>query len=99
MSTVLEYDIVSAESVDLLTRHVQGKVAQGWQPLGAPFYLDGSLCQAIVWTEAAAQRTAAAETRSNRIDLELIEELTEDDEAVPRLIDHLERTHSGGSRR
>jgi hypothetical protein len=96
VSTVLKYDIIGSDNTELLVRHVQSKISEGWQPLGAPFYLNGSMFQAMVWTEASEERALGVPSRGTQMDIELIEELTEDDESIPRLSDHLEQVQSGG---
>lgn len=98
MSTILKYDVVDADSVDRLVRDVQERISQGWQPLGAPFYLNGSLLQAMVWTdeaeEHAAQIARAAENQQR--ELELIEELTEVDDPIRPFSDRFDYTPPGG---
>ena len=86
-STVQKYDIVESDSRENLIEQVQSKISDGWQPLGAPFYLNGSMHQAIVWTEASEERVPSTSFRHTQMDIELIEELTEDDEPPPRLSD------------
>jgi hypothetical protein len=98
MSTVLKYDVVDAESVDRLVRDVQERISQGWQPLGAPFYLGGSFLQAVVWTDDSEERmvgtTDPAEDAQQ--DLDLIEELTEVDDPIRPFSDRFDYTPPGG---
>jgi len=100
MSTILKYDVVDANSVDRLVHDVQERISQGWQPLGAPFYLSGSFLQAVVWTdeaeEHAAQVARAAEDQQQ--ELELIEELTEVDDPIHPFGDRFEYTPPSGFR-
>jgi hypothetical protein len=100
MSTILNYDVVDADSVDRLVRDVQGKITQGWQPLGAPFYLGGSFLQAIVWTDES-ERLAAGEVdaaEDEQQDLELIDELTEVDDPIRPFSDRFDYTPPEGLR-
>jgi hypothetical protein len=92
MSTILKYDVVDADSVDRLVRDVQERISQGWQPLGAPFYLGGSFLQAIVWTDESESLAAEDEQQ----DLELIEELTEVDDPIRPFSDRFDYTPPGG---
>ena len=71
MSTILKYEVVDAPSVELLVEHVQDTVSDGWQPLGSPFYLNGSMYQAIVWTE---ESEASLPARVAALEQEAIEE-------------------------
>lgn len=98
MSSVLKYDIVESDSIESLIAHVQCKISEGWQPLGAPFYLNGAMYQAIVWTEVSEELVPRTSSRHTQMDIELIEELTEDDDPPPRLSEHLEQAHSGSLR-
>jgi len=63
---------------------VQDRITAGWQPLSGPFYLSGSHFQAMVWTELSERRgTAPVERlRSRQCEIELIDELTEDDQPL-----------------
>jgi hypothetical protein len=45
-----------ADEAERLSRRVQERVGDGWQPLGGPFSADGVLYQAVVWTEGASSR-------------------------------------------
>ena len=92
MSTILKYNVVDADSVDRLVRDVQKRISQGWQPLGAPFYLGGSFLQAIVWTDESESLAAEDEQQ----DLELIEELTEVDDPIRPFSDRFDYTPPGG---
>ncbi|GAG46876.1 unnamed protein product [marine sediment metagenome] len=96
MSTSQKYDIVGSSSIELLVEHVQSKISEGWQPLGAPFYLNGSMYQAMVWTESPAERLPSDSFKPAQMDIELIEELTEDDEPLPRLSERFGQAQSGG---
>jgi hypothetical protein len=86
MDKVLRYDVVEASSIDRLVATVQLRIGSGWQPLSGPFYLSGSHFQAMVWTEASEQRatTAAETTHYRQGEIELIDELTEDDQPLSR---------------
>ena len=98
MSTILKYDVVDAESVDLLVGTVQQRISQGWQPLGAPFYLGGSFLQAVVWTDESEERAAAAvdAAEDEQHELELIDELTEVDDPIRPFSDRFDYTPPGG---
>ncbi len=98
MSTILRYDVVDADSVDRLVRDVQERISQGWQPLGAPFYLGGSFLQAVVWTDDSEERATEAigAAEDERKDLELIDELTEVDDPIRPFSDRFEYTPPGG---
>jgi len=85
MSRVLKYEVVDAESLDHLVESVQQRIGLGWQPLGGPFYLNGSHHQAVVWTkESEEQARTPHEVRYGQAEIELIDELTEDDEPISR---------------
>ena len=92
MSTILKYNVVDADSVDRLVRDVQKRISQGWQPLGAPFYLGRSFLQAIVWTDESESLAAEDEQQ----DLELIDELTEVDDPIRPFSDRFDYTPPGG---
>ena len=98
MSTILKYDVVDAESVDLLVGTVQQRISQGWQPLGAPFYFGGSFLQAVVWTDESEVRAAAAvdAAADEQHELELIDELTEVDDPIRPFSDRFDYTPPGG---
>ena len=84
MDKVLRYDVVEASSIDRLVEEVQLRISSGWQPLSGPFYLSGSHFQAMVWTEESEQlSTTPVEKRHYRQgEIELIDELTEDDQPL-----------------
>lgn len=84
MDKVLRYDVVEASSIDRLVAEVQHRITAGWQPLSGPFYLSGSHFQAVVWTELSEQRAAAPveQLRYRQGEIELIDELTEDDQPL-----------------
>lgn len=98
MSTILKYDVVDAHSVDHLVRDVQERISQGWQPLGAPFYLNGSFLQAVVWTDEAEEHAAqvARAVEDAQRELELIDELTEVDDPIRPFSDRFEYTPPEG---
>ena len=100
MSTVLKYDVVDADSVDSLVRDVQERISQGWQPLGAPFYLGGSFLQAVVWTDESEERAAAMAdpVGDEQQELELIDELTEVDDPIRPFSDRFDFTPPEGLR-
>jgi hypothetical protein len=87
MSEILRYRVVEATSVEQLAKQVQGELSNGWQPLGGPFLFAGSVCQAMGWPESAERVEAPIESTREETasDLELIQELTEDDEPMPNL--------------
>ena len=87
MSDILRYRVVEAASVEQLANQVQIELSDGWQPLGGPFLFAGSVCQAMGWPDSAERVEAPIEsTREETVsDLELIQELTEDDEPMPTL--------------
>ncbi len=78
--------MVDAKSLDFLVDEVQGRISEGWQPLGGPFYLNGDHHQAVVWIEAAETRLRASQGDQTQYEseIELIEELTEDDQPISR---------------
>lgn len=78
--------MVDAKSLDLLVDEVQGRISEGWQPLGGPFYLNGDHHQAVVWTEEAetSLRGVQGDQGQYESEIELIEELTEDDQPISR---------------
>ena len=78
--------MADATSLDLLVDEVQGRISEGWQPLGGPFYLNGDHHQAVVWTEEAETRLRAVQGDPTQYEseIELIEELTEDDQPISR---------------
>jgi len=86
MDKVLRYDVVEAASIDRLVAEVQLRISAGWQPLSGPFYLNGSHFQAMVWTEGSEKASAvpADRFRYRQSEIELIEELTEDDQPLSR---------------
>ena len=86
MSRVLKYEVVGEKTLDLLVDQVQTRISEGWQPLGGPFYFNGTHYQAVVWTEAADNGFRHSQTDQTlyQSDIELIEELTEDDQPISR---------------
>jgi hypothetical protein len=84
METILRYRVVEALDVDDLARQVQQQLSDGWQPLGGPFYFNGSICQALGSTDSEqGSLSAVADDRRGTVsDLELIRELTEDDDPL-----------------
>jgi hypothetical protein len=77
--------MVEADSLDHLVDAVQQRIDLGWQPLGGPFYLNGGHHQAVVWTREAEERTRTPhEVKYGQNEIELIEELTEDDQPISR---------------
>ena len=84
MDKVLRYDVVEASSIDHLVAEVQLRISSGWQPLSGPFYLSGSHFQAMVWTEGSEKRstTSAEKMHYRQGEIELIDELTEDDQPL-----------------
>jgi hypothetical protein len=86
MDKVLRYDVVEASSIERLVAGVQLRIGSGWQPLSGPFYLSGSHFQAMVWTEEseAGSPTTAERPRYGQGEIELIDELTEDDQPLSR---------------
>lgn len=86
MDKVLRYDVVEASSIDRLVAEVQLRISSGWQPLSGPFYLSGSHFQAMVWTEESERRsnTPVGKLRYRQGEIELIDELTEDDQPLSR---------------
>jgi hypothetical protein len=90
METILRYRVVEALNVDDLTRQVQQRLSDGWQPLGGPFYFNGSICQALGSTESDEQRLSPVSGDGPHgavSDLELIRELTEDDDPITSVED------------
>ncbi len=89
--------MVDAKSLDLLVDEVQGRISEGWQPLGGPFYLNGDHHQAIVWTEDSDSRLRAVKGDSTQYEseIELIEELTADDEPISRWEARVDDTRGG----
>jgi hypothetical protein len=86
MDRVLRYDVVEASSIDSLVAAVQLRIGSGWQPLSGPFYLNGSHFQAMVLTERS-EATSIPTTegfRYRQSEIELIDELTEDDQPLSR---------------
>jgi hypothetical protein len=86
MDRVLRYDVVEASSIDRLVAEVQLRISCGWQPLSGPFYLKGSHFQAMVWTESSERGAVPPATRYQyrQSEIELIDELTEDDQPLSR---------------
>ncbi len=86
MDKVLRYDVVEATSIDRLVAEVQLRITTGWQPLSGPFYLNGSHFQAMVWTEESEKAPAVPADRFHyrQSEIELIDELTEDDQPISR---------------
>jgi len=86
MDKVLRYDVVEAASIDRLVAEVQLRITSGWQPLSGPFYLNGSHFQAMVWTEGSEKASAVPTARFHyrQSEIELIDELTEDDQPLSR---------------
>jgi hypothetical protein len=86
MNRVLKYEVIEASSLDRLVDEVQQRIDGGWQPLSGPFYLNGSHFQAVVWTEesADAARLPTDERAFYQSEIELIDELTEDDQPISR---------------
>jgi len=84
MDKVLRYDVVEASSIDGLVAEVQHRIADGWQPLSGPFYLNGGHFQAVVWTEESERRshTPVEQLHFRQNEIELIDELTEDDQPM-----------------
>ena len=84
MDKVLNYEVIDAVSIDILVKTVQRRISDGWQPLGGPFYLNGSFYQAIGLPAAPASRVESISYRrgTRQSEIELIEELTEDDEPI-----------------
>jgi hypothetical protein len=84
MDKKLKYEVVDSETVDSLVETVQQRIADGWQPLGGPFFLNGSFYQAIVLPDDSGSRIEQISYRSRprQSEIELIEELTEDDEPI-----------------
>jgi len=78
--------MVDATSLDLLVDEVQARISEGWQPLGGPFYLNGDHHQAVVWTDEAETRSRGVRGDQGHYgsEIELIEELTEDDQPISR---------------
>ncbi len=86
MSRVLKYNIVQSESIDDLVEEVQNRIAHGWQPLSGPYFWSGKHCQAVVWSQQAEARarTPHGVRAYRQSEIELIEELTEDDQPISR---------------
>jgi len=84
MNRVLRYDVVEALSIDRLVEAVQERITGGWQPLSGPFYLNGSHFQALGWTEESQDPPHSSEDDFYQSDIELIDELTEDDQPISR---------------
>ena len=86
MDKVLRYDVVEAASIARLVAEVQLRITSGWQPLSGPFYLNGNHFQAMVWTERSERAAAASPERYqfHQSEIELIDELTEDDQPLSR---------------
>jgi hypothetical protein len=85
MNRVLKYDVVEADSIDRLVAEVQDRIGDGWQPLSGPFYLNGRHYQAVVWTDESENGTAASDRSAYyQSEIELIDELTEDDQPISR---------------
>ncbi len=82
MNQAVRYDVVEAPGIDDLIVAVQDKVGRGWRPLGGPFVFGGMLLQAVVWIEDAQRAVAANEVprRAPERDLDVLDELTEDDD-------------------
>jgi len=96
MSRILKYAMVDAESLDLLVESVQQRIGLGWQPQGGPFYLNGTHHQAVVWTHESEERARTPhEVHYGQNEIELIEELTEDDEPISRWEAELDDSRSG----
>ena len=45
---IYDYKIVKATNTEDLSKEVSKQVAEGWQPLGAPFGLQETVAQALV---------------------------------------------------
>ena len=45
---VYDYKIVKAKNTDDLSKDVAKQIAEGWQPLGAPFRIQEDVAQALV---------------------------------------------------
>ena len=86
MSRILKYNIVQSESIDDLVVSVQNRIADGWQPLSGPFYWNGRHYQAVVWTQEADERSRTPHEVPiyGQSEIELIEELTADDQPISR---------------
>ena len=86
MSRILKYDVIEAATIERLVDEVQDRIDHGWQPLSGPFYLYGRHFQAVVWTQSAedASRLPAGAHGSYQSDIELIDELTADDQPISR---------------
>ena len=99
MSRIVRYEIVEAKTLDLLVDEVQGRISLGWQPLGGPFYLNGDHHQAVVWTDESERRLRAVDGDGTpyESEIELIEELTEDDEPISRWEAGVDNGRSGAA--
>ena len=98
MSRVLKYSVVDADTLDGLVASVQQRIDLGWQPLGAPFSLNGSHHQAVVWTQEAEERARTPhEVRYRQNESDLIDELTEDDQPISRWEAGLDDSRNGTS--
>jgi hypothetical protein len=85
MSRISRYEVVGAKSLELLVELVQSNISEGWQPLGGPFYFNGTHHQAMVWIEATDEDQHKRGSHGGyQSDIELIEELTEDDQPISR---------------
>ena len=91
--------MVDATSLDLLVDEVQARISEGWQPLGGPFYLNGDHHQAVVWTEEAETRLRGVRGDQGQYgsEIELIEELTEDDQPISRWEARVDDSRGGNS--
>jgi hypothetical protein len=100
MNAIRQYAVLEAPDVDSLVLLVQGTIADGWQPLGGPFHASGTYHQAMVWMERVLARpsssTGELEDRPSG-DGELIDELTQDDEPVLLVSEHLRQVELGRS--
>ena len=86
MSRVLKYNIVHSETIDDLVEAGQNRIVEGGQPLSGPYFWNGKHYQAVVWTQEAEERSRTPhEIRVYRqSEIELIDELTADDQPISR---------------
>jgi hypothetical protein len=100
MSRIVRYEVVEAKTLDLLVDEVQGRISLGWQPLGGPFYLNGDHHQAVVWTDESERRLRAVDGDDTpyESEIELIEELTEDDQPISRWEGRMDDSRGGSAR-
>ena len=89
MSSIQRYDVVDAPDVDRLVAGVQARISRGWQPIGGPFAVGDSVCQAVVLAESSEAVETTAGVDPEQAELRLIEELTEDDDPFPDWGDHI----------